>query len=1051
MRTASVRRPDAEVMAPALTDTAQPQNFNLPPKSHLEPASPINSFETNKYSPTSEKKCEPASPLNTDDLSTSLDNVDSVNLSTKKPRSEGYLTELNSASDNFFAARNMSLSLSPMGDREDRMGLQKTGLNVSNASKVKNTTEEDQLFNTNLEANVEDIMQQVIKSIENSDPLNNSSNDFNEVLDLNIDKELLEHVDNMINISMDDHQDDLETAQKIKENQADTLLTDLQRKHSRVERRLDFLRRRCYKLQAKFMGQHVSKEVAGVFEQVHRSIKKPKDSIDVAKGFGSSSESTEKLKPLSASSAKLLARKLEMAKILQANTAARQKNVPKYFGSGSIESSMFRNATSGQVNIPHWSIERKQELQKVAEQLQTQLHLVQDELDSEATESSSGGESCDELQSYNNPHQQYLSIQKRALWKYSTDRAAIAARWTWLQSQISDLEYRIRQHTELHKQIRAAKGAVQLGDVVIRPKPVQSQSEIAGHHDYGVTSTETSYGPTAVNGYLGQLPGATTSKPEENEEDCQRCARARPLANFRKRRLLQVAGLHAISKKAARPSTVRCSCVPSRVPCALCTGRADPTHPRDPPDTLGKAEKVALLDPGFHPVLSLPEDTSQSLHLEAIMKMHEWQQRSLKMKTMKVLHKPERMEQRALEHRTKKLEHRKKYGRLKPSTVSALSEKIKKKLRGRKVGRPAGISKFKKRQSQPTLSQHLQNLDTVGSEDAEVEAMIGSGSQTPVSGTTQTRSVSDSPGGSPLLHMQSISGYKHNTRNSRIDSYDIDNIVIPYSVAASTRVEKLQYKEILTPKWRIAEADIPIKVETKNNGIVSDLGEDSDVEDFSDDAMVSRHDRCEHDEKKRFLSYMKFPLGYGRQRSHKRHDSLADSSRANTPDPPSPHPEGAKTGADGSTLLMASPPPTPGGATDEPLPSIALMRRRTVSQSRLREVNEGPLIDYVEQPPYEPRTFPLTDSDYECMVQEVPDAHREVRTNYRAQDTGDDVPVKAEADSADSESTESAIGEDAIIDDETMLEDEDEEEEDPNDPEWTDADKSGHKERHHRR
>lgn len=32
------------------------------------------------------------------------------------------------------------------------------------------------------------------------------------------------------------------------------------------------------------------------------------------------------------------------------------------------------------------------------------------------------------------------------------------------------------------------------------------------------------------------------------------------------------------------------------------------------------------------------------------------------------------------------------------------------------------------------------------------------------------------------------------------DSYDIDNIVIPYSMAASTRVEKLQYKEILTPK-----------------------------------------------------------------------------------------------------------------------------------------------------------------------------------------------------------------------------------------------------------
>lgn len=60
----------------------------------------------------------------------------------------------------------------------------------------------------------------------------------------------------------------------------------------------------------------------------------------------------------------------------------------------------------------------------------------------------------------------------------------------------------------------------------------------------------------------------------------------------------------------------------------------------------------------------------------------------------------------------------------------------------------------------------------------------------------------DSPSSSPLLQMQSISGYN---KKNRIDSYDIDNIVIPYSVAASTRVEKLQYKEILTPKL------VPIK------------------------------------------------------------------------------------------------------------------------------------------------------------------------------------------------------------------------------------------------
>ena len=35
-------------------------------------------------------------------------------------------------------------------------------------------------------------------------------------------------------------------------------------------------------------------------------------------------------------------------------------------------------------------------------------------------------------------------------------------------------------------------------------------------------------------------------------------------------------------------------------------------------------------------------------------------------------------------------------------------------------------------------------------------------------------------------------------------AYDINNIVIPYSMASSTRVEKLQYKEIITPRWGLS-------------------------------------------------------------------------------------------------------------------------------------------------------------------------------------------------------------------------------------------------------
>lgn len=191
----------------------------------------------------------------------------------------------------------------------------------------------------------------------------------------------------------------------------------------------------------------------------------------------------------------------------------------------------------------------------------------------------------------------FIFSQKRALWKYASQRAAIASRWTWLQAQISDLEYRIRQHGDIQRHIRTTKGDIQLG---------------------GTSPPPPSTSPTAVNGYRGQLPGSSLSITTKNDDVSTTttpngahleydCARARPLINFKKRRLLQLNGLHVISKKAARPSTIRCGCVNMSAPCALCTGRTDPTQPRDPPEALSKAERVALVDPGFHPVISLPE------------------------------------------------------------------------------------------------------------------------------------------------------------------------------------------------------------------------------------------------------------------------------------------------------------------------------------------------------------------------------------------------------------------------------------------------------------
>lgn len=112
------------------------------------------------------------------------------------------------------------------------------------------------------------------------------------------------------------------------------------------------------------------------------------------------------------------------------------------------------------------------------------------------------------------------------------------------------------------------------------------------------------------------------------------------------------------------------------------------------------------------------------------------------------------------------------------------------------------------------------------------------------------------------------------------------------------------------------------------------------MEDLTEDAIINRHDKCELEEKKRFLSYLKLPIGYGRNRSHKRTDSRAESSGANTPDPMSPHNFDHQ---DSTNSPITSPPATPlSTQIDETisLPSTAVMRRRTMSQSKFLKDKE---------------------------------------------------------------------------------------------------------------
>ena len=274
------------------------------------------------------------------------------------------------------------------------------------------------------------------------------------------------------------------------------------------------------------------------------------------------------------------------------------------------------------------------------------------------------------------------------------ERAAVASRWTWLQAQVSDLEYRIRQQNDIYRQIRASKGAVTLGDMVVADdrglgastpqQQVKLEEKLTGIDRKHLSPAELSallnnvsqqsshltqqlgntYSPelgTAItaavanaanspktpstpNGFVDpnssiaggpstsqvahgtdsrdakqpclESSGADLSTSLSPDVTCQ-AARCRPVKSYRKRKLLRAAGLHQINRKAARLSTVKCHCYPPTVPCTMCGGRYNNVMAVDP-DIMPLPERVSLLDPSYHPVLSFSQGKRQHLLIKVV-------------------------------------------------------------------------------------------------------------------------------------------------------------------------------------------------------------------------------------------------------------------------------------------------------------------------------------------------------------------------------------------------------------------------------------------------
>nr|XP_009925774.1 PREDICTED: KAT8 regulatory NSL complex subunit 1-like protein isoform X2 [Haliaeetus albicilla] len=207
-------------------------------------------------------------------------------------------------------------------------------------------------------------------------------------------------------------------------------------------------------------------------------------------------------------------------------------------------------------------------------------------------------------------------------------------------------------------------------------------------------------------------------------------------------------------------------------------------------------ERVALLDSGFHPILSLSHGNPLHLHFETLLRedglprLLSRELRTLKMSRFGKKQDPTNST----------------FPKLHPSLLHA-SRSV---FEGR-------------RQLEGTSSHRFPVSSPQAHKYSSLHHPLSLHPETPPAPSSSQIPFTGSPA------VQSSKSRK------AVCSYDIDNIVIPMSMVAATRVEKPQYKEIVVPSWRIVELK---ELEPFNQA-------DSELEDTSEKMYSSHHSKYE--------------------------------------------------------------------------------------------------------------------------------------------------------------------------------------------------------------
>lgn len=226
-------------------------------------------------------------------------------------------------------------------------------------------------------------------------------------------------------------------------------------------------------------------------------------------------------------------------------------------------------------------------------------------------------------------------------------------------------------------------------------------------------------------------------------------------------------GLHHTVGRAAKLSSVSCQCLRPAQWCVLCLGRRSHSLSVST-DKRARTENVALLDHSYHSVLSDPSTHTQlSLVLMENLTNRRWLVRQPPGASVQPGQPPHLS-------RILNINDQEREKKIKMKDRQDLNLKRKYMKRKDRDGR---IVKKRRKLDSERDSRPESPSDLVGG---------------PVLGDLNIKAVRD---GVERIRDKI-------TQKKRKSSYDIDHIVIPMSMAATTRVEKLKYKEIITPSWR---------------------------------------------------------------------------------------------------------------------------------------------------------------------------------------------------------------------------------------------------------